>query len=60
MSKRKVTHGGKRRGAGRKPGKTAPWLVRVRPDTRENLKAAALAAGHKTPGALLDAEYGDR
>jgi hypothetical protein len=59
MRKRRKTHGGKRSGAGRKPTGTEPWLVRVKPETREAIKADAARAGFKTPGALLDARYGE-
>lgn len=58
MDKRK-THGGKRIGAGRKSTGTDTWLVRVRPETRKAIKAEAERKGFKTPGALLDARYGE-
>lgn len=52
-----MRHGGKRKGAGRKPTGRRPYLVRVKPNTMRVIRKTAKAAGFKTPGELLDADY---
>jgi len=52
-----MKHGGKRKGAGRKPTGRRPYLVRVKPKTMRVIRETAKAAGFKTPGELLDADY---
>lgn len=47
-------HGGKRKGAGRKPTGRRPYLVRMKPATMRALKATAKP---KTVGEYLDATY---
>lgn len=49
-----VKHGGKRKGAGRKPTGRRPYLVRMKPRTMAVLKRAAKP---KTVGEYLDATY---
>lgn len=51
------THGGKRKGAGRKPTGRRAYLVRVKPKTMRVIRETAKAAGFQTPGELLDADY---
>ena len=53
----KTGHGGKRKGAGRKPTGRRAYLVRVKPKTMRVIRETAKAAGFKTPGELLDADY---
>ena len=53
----KSKHGGKRKGAGRKPTGRRAYLVRVRPKTMRVIRETAKAAGFQTPGELLDADY---
>jgi len=49
-----ATHGGKRKGAGRKPAGRHPYLVRMKAETMQRLRAQARARGLKTTGELLD------
>lgn len=49
-----MKHGGKRKGAGRKPTGRRPYLVRMKPRTMAVLKRAAKP---KTVGEYLDATY---
>ena len=48
------THGGKRKGAGRKESGRKPYLVRMKPATMAGLKRDA---GDKTVGEYLDELY---
>lgn len=48
------THGGARKGAGRKESGRKPYLIRMKPATMEAIKRDA---GDKTPGEYLDALY---
>jgi hypothetical protein len=50
----KKTHGGKRKGAGRKATGRRPYLVRMKPTT---MKALRRRAKPKTVGEYLDATY---
>lgn len=52
--KTQMKHGGKRKGAGRKPTGRRPYLVRMKPRTMAALKRAAKP---KTVGEYLDATY---
>lgn len=52
-----MSHGGKRKGAGRKPSGRRPYLVRMKPATMRAIRAAAKARKLRTPGELLDADY---
>lgn len=52
-----MTHGGPRRGAGRKPTGRRPYLIRMTPAARAGLDAAATAAGGTVPE-YLDRTYG--
>lgn len=49
-----MKHGGKRKGAGRKPSGRRPYLVRMKPATMQAIKRAAKP---KTVGEYLDATY---
>lgn len=51
------THGGPRRGAGRKPTGRRAYLVRMTPTARRGLTRAAEAAGRTVPE-HLDAVFG--
>lgn len=50
----RMKHGGKRKGAGRKPTGRRPYLVRMKPRTMAMLKRAAKP---KTVGEYMDATY---
>ena len=54
MKPKPRTHGGARKGAGRKESGRKQYLIRMKPATMEAIKRDA---GDKTPGEYLDALY---
>ena len=54
MNKKKPRHGGKRKGAGRKPSGREPYLIRMHPDTMAAITTAMKRRGHTMPGELLE------
>lgn len=55
---KKPTHGGARKGAGRKKGERKAFLVRTNPRTMEIIRAESVKRGLATPGEVLEQDYG--
>ncbi len=51
-----MTHGGKRKGAGRKPSGKVRWFVSTEPKTKRIIHSLAKKQT-QTPGEVLDAHY---